>query len=202
MWLTQWGSALIGCSTLLLTACTVVDLDENGKPILPTDPAAKASFADQTPQQIAQQTWQSHVMDAAQQHALDAAALGAQLKTSSSTPRSVFVRLTSRIEQVYRSNAREQKLTFNVNGQPLEVQLGPVMRGNAIRDATSFKFEDFTNQVQFAQLSRAYNREAVKHLPQVDESWANTTASVLMAVTLLDGKTTDAAALALKQETP
>ncbi len=74
MWLTQWGSALIGCSTLLLTACTVVDLDENGKPILPTDPAAKASFADQTPQQ----------------HALDAAALGAQLKTSSSTPRSVF----------------------------------------------------------------------------------------------------------------
>ncbi len=76
------------------------------------------------------------------------------------------------------------------------------MRGNAIRDATSFKFEDFTNQVQFAQLSRAYNREAVKHLPQVDESWANTTASVLMAVTLLDGKTTDAAALTLKQETP
>jgi predicted lipoprotein len=26
------------------------------------------------------------------------------------------------------------------------------MRGNAIRDASGFKFEDFTNQVQFAQL--------------------------------------------------
>ena len=32
MSLTQWGAALVGCATLLLTACTVVDLDENGKP--------------------------------------------------------------------------------------------------------------------------------------------------------------------------
>ena len=59
MSLTQWGAALVGCATLLLTACTVVDLDENGKPIIPADPQAKASFDNQTPDQIAQQTWQS-----------------------------------------------------------------------------------------------------------------------------------------------
>ena len=65
MRLKQWGAVLMGCAALLLTACTVVDLDENGKPVLPADPNAKPSFDHLTPQQIAQQTWQSRVIDAA-----------------------------------------------------------------------------------------------------------------------------------------
>nr|WP_318382760.1 DUF2291 family protein [uncultured Enterobacter sp.] len=202
MALKQWGAALVGCTTLLLTACTVVDLDENGKPILPVDPNAKANFDNLTPQQIAQQTWQSRVIDAANHHALDATALAAQLKTPAAKPQSVFVRLTSVVEKLDTSNPREQTLVMTVNGQPLAVQLGPVVRGNAVRDATGFTFEDFTNQVQFAQLSRAYNREAIKHLPKVDDSWAGKKATVLMAVTLNGGKTQDAVALDLKQEAP
>ncbi|WES69733.1 DUF2291 family protein [Superficieibacter sp. HKU1] len=200
MSLKQWGAALLGCATLLLTACTVVDLDENGKPIMPADPNAKANFDNQTPQQIAQQTWQERVIDAAHKKALDATALSTQLKTPSPDAESVFVRLTSKVERVDLSNEREQKLIVTFNGQPLEVQTGPVMRGNAIRDATGFKFEDFTNQVQFAQLSRAYNREAVKSLPKIDDSWTGKTATVLMAVTLNGGKAENAAALELKQE--
>lgn len=200
MSLKQWGAAFIGCTTLLLTACTVVDLDENGKPIMPADPNAKASFDNMTPQQIAQQTWQERVIDAAHKHALDATTLTTQMKASSSQPQSVFVQLTSRAERVDLSNEREQKLVITFNGQPLEVQTGPVIQGNAIRDATGFKFEDFTNQVQFAQLSRAYNREAIKHLPKIDDSWAGKQATVLMAVTLTGGKATQAAALELKQE--
>ncbi|MGG7445448.1 DUF2291 family protein [Kosakonia oryzendophytica] len=200
MSLKQWGAILTGCAALLLTACTVVDLDENGKPIMPADPNAKASFDNLTPQQIAQQTWQERVMDAAQKHALDANTLATQMKNSSTTPQSVFVRLTSQIERVDTSNDREQQLVVTVNGQPLTIQLGPVVRGNAIRDATGFKFEDFTNQVQFAQLSRAYNREAVKLLPKVDASWAGKPATVLMAVTIRGGKADDAVALTLKQE--
>lgn len=202
MSLTQWGAALLGCATLLLTACTVVDLDENGKPAVPADPNAKASFDNLTPQQIAQQTWQPRVLDAANQHALDATALSARMATPTTAPESVFVRLTSRIEKIDISNTREKSFVMNVNGQPIEVQIGPVMRGNAIRDASGFKFEDFTNQVQFAQLSRAYNREAVKALPTVDDSWSGKTATVIMAVTLNNGKPENAAALALKQEAP
>ena len=201
MSLTQWGALLTGCAALLLTACTVVDLDENGKPILPADPNAKASFDNQTPQQIAEQTWQARVMDAARNHALDSNTLAAQMKTTG-TPQSVFVRLTSRVEAVDTDNPREQKLLLTVNGQPLAIQTGPVIRGNAIRDATGFKFEDFTNQVQFAQLSRAYNREAVKHLPKIDASWAGKPATVTMAVTINGGKVQDAVALALQQEAP
>lgn len=202
MSLTQWGAALLGCATLLLTACTVVDLDENGKPVIPADPNAKASFDNLTPQQIAQQTWQPRVLDAANQHALDATALSARMATPTAAPESVFVRLTSRIEKIDISNTREKSFVINVNGQPIDVQLGPVMRGNAIRDASGFKFEDFTNQVQFAQLSRAYNREAVKALPTVDESWSGKNATVIMAVTLNGGKPENAAALVLKQEAP
>jgi len=202
MRLTQWGAALTGAAALLLTACTVVDLDENGKPIMPADPNAKASFDNQTPQQIAQQTWQPRILDAAKSHALDASALSTQLKTPSDKPQSVFVRLSGKVERVEASNANEQKLVMTVNGQPLEIQSGPVMRGNAIRDAAGFRFDEFTNQVQYAQLSRALNREAVKHLPKVDDSWRGKNATVLFATTLTGGKANEAAALELKQEAP
>jgi len=202
MRLTQWGAALTGAAALLLTACTVVDLDENGKPIMPADPNAKASFDNQTPQQIAQQTWQPRILDAAKNHTLDASALSTQLKTPSDKPQSVFVRLSGKVERVEASNANEQKLVMTVNGQPLEIQSGPVMRGNAIRDAAGFRFDEFTNQVQYAQLSRALNREAVKHLPKVDDSWRGKNATVLFATTLTGGKANEAAALELKQEAP
>jgi predicted lipoprotein len=76
------------------------------------------------------------------------------------------------------------------------------MRGNAIRDAAGFRFDEFTNQVQYAQLSRALNREAVKHLPKVDDSWRGKNATVLFATTLTGGKANEAAALELKQEAP
>ena len=199
MSLKQWGAVAMGCAALLLTACTVVDLDENGKPIMPADPNAKQSFDNQTPQQIAQQTWQTHVIDAANQHALDAAALDTQRKASGSTPQNVFVRLTGEVTSVDTSNERDQKMTFTLNGQPLTIQVGPIIRGNAIRDAAGFKFDDFTNQVQFAQLSRAYNREAAKHLPKLDDSWVGKPATVTFAVTLSNGNAQNAAALDLKQ---
>lgn len=194
MSLKQWGIGVLCCSTLLLTACRVVDLDENGKPIIPPDPNAKASFANMTPAQIAQQTWDSRVSAPARDHALDAATL-----PNSPTPQSVFVRLHSNIEKVDLTNARERSLTVTLNNKPLEVQIGPLIRGNAVRDAAGFKFEDFTNQVQFAQLSKAYNREAVKHLPPVDASWQQQPVTMLIAGNLKDGVLSDAVALDIQQ---
>lgn len=192
--LKQWGIGVLYCSTLLLTACRVVDLDENGKPIIPPDPNAKASFANMTPAQIAQQTWDSRVSAPARDHALDAATL-----PNSPTPQSVFVRLHSNIEKVDLTNPRERSVTVTLNNKPLEVQIGPLIRGNAVRDAAGFKFEDFTNQVQFAQLSKAYNREAVKHLPPVDASWQQQPVTMLIAGNLKDGVLSDAVALDIQQ---
>ncbi|WP_312984379.1 DUF2291 family protein [Atlantibacter sp.] len=194
MSLKQWGIGVLCCSTLLLTACRVVDLDENGKPIIPPDPNAKASFANMTPAQIAQQTWDSRVSAQARDHALDAATL-----PNSPTPQSVFVRLHSNIEKVDLTNPRERSVTVTLNNKPLEVQIGPLIRGNAVRDAAGFKFEDFTNQVQFAQLSKAYNREAVKHLPPVDASWQQQPVTILIAGNLKDGVLSDAVALDIQK---
>ena len=194
MSLKQWGIGVLCCSTLLLTACRVVDLDENGKPIIPPDPNAKASFANMTPAQIAQQTWDSRVSAPARDHALDAATL-----PNSPTPQSVFVRLHSNIDKVDLTNPRERSVTVTLNNKPLEVQIGPLIRGNAVRDAAGFKFEDFTNQVQFAQLSKAYNREAVKHPPPVDASWQQQPVTMLIAGNLKDGVLSDAVALDIQQ---
>lgn len=194
MSLKQWGIGVLCCSTLLLTACRVVDLDENGKPIIPPDPNAKASFANMTPAQIAQQTWDSRVSAPARDHALDAATL-----PNSPTPQSVFVRLHSNIEKVDLTNERERSVTVTLNNKPLEVQIGPLIRGNAVRDAAGFKFEDFTNQVQFAQLSKAYNREAVKHLPPIDAAWQQQSVTMLIAGNLKDGVLSDAVALDIQK---
>lgn len=200
MSLKQWGIGLLCCSTLLLTACRVVDLDENGQPIIPPDPNAKASFANQTPAQIAQQTWTSKVQTPAQNQALDSNALKARAASASSE--SVFLKVQGRVDSVSLDNERERTLTVTVNDRPLQVQVGPLIRGNAIRDATGYKFEDFTNQVQFAQLSKAYNREAAKHLPKVDESWQQQPVTVVMAVTLRNGTLSDAAAISLERGQP
>lgn len=200
MSLKQWGVGLLCCSTLLLTACRVVDLDESGNPVIPPDPNAKVSFANQTPAQIAQQTWNDRVMTQARNHALEASALSD--RATGTKDESVFVKAQSNVEKVDLSNPREHTLTFKLNNQSVVVQVGPVMRGNAIRDAAGFKFEDFTNQVQFAQLAKAYNREAAKQLPAVDESWRHKPVTILMAVTLNNGAISEAIALDLQQGAP
>jgi predicted lipoprotein len=51
------------------------------------------------------------------------------------------------------------------------VQLGPAMRGTAIRDALDFvSFSDFTNQIDFARYGKAFNsyvnHETLEHLPR------------------------------------
>ena len=47
----------------------------------------------------------------------------------------------------------------------VDLQIGPVIFGTALRDSLPFiHFGDFVNQIQFAQVSRALNDQATKHL--------------------------------------
>jgi predicted lipoprotein len=49
--------------------------------------------------------------------------------------------------------------------RPLDLQIGPVVFGTALRDSLPFvHFGDFVNQIQFAQVSRAFNDRATKDL--------------------------------------
>ncbi|MBO0637004.1 DUF2291 family protein [Pantoea agglomerans] len=187
----------------LLSACTVVDLDADGKPILPKDPHAKPSYTTQTPQQIAEETWQPRVMTTANSHVLSWADMEAKSQTVKPGGReSVFVRAGGTASAFDESNPRERTLTLMINGKPVAVSVGPVLRSNAIRDAAGFRFEEFTNQVQYAQLTRALNRHAVKQLPPLDASWVNQPVQALLAVTIGQNSVEDVVAVELKRGTP
>nr|WP_239952370.1 DUF2291 family protein [Pantoea sp. Z09] len=184
---------------LAVSGCTVVDLDASGNPIMPKDPHAKPGYSNQTPQQIAEASWQSRVLDVAQQHALS----WADMETKSSTVKaggseSVFVRASGTVAALDESNSRERILTLTLNGKPVRVSIGPVIRSNALRDAAGFRFEEFTNQVQYAQLTRALNRHAVQQLPKVDASWVGKPVQALLAVEMGHGTVNDVMAVELK----
>lgn len=89
-----------------------------------------------------------------------------------------------------------------INGKPVAVSVGPVLRSNAIRDAAGFRFEEFTNQVQYAQLTRALNRHAVKQLPPLDARWVNQPVQALLAVTIGQNSVDDVVAVELKRGRP
>ena len=195
---TKLPLAVLLSASMLLSSCTVVDLDENGQPILPKDPAAKASFSSQTPQQIAQENWDSRVLKGAQERALtwnDMKNKSAALKAETSS--SVFVHAAGTVTAVSDAAERERLLTVTINGES-----GPVIRSNAIRDAAGFKFEEFTNQVQFARLTKALNQQNVQQLPKIDGSWVGKPVQLTLAVTLQPQRIEDAVAVVIKQEQP
>lgn len=197
------GGTLVALFTLLLAACTVVDLDADGKPIMPKDPHAKPGYSTQTPQQIAASSWASRVQQPAEKQALS----WADMETKSHTVKaggseSVFVRAGGTVTAFDNSNARERTLTMTINGKPVQVAIGPVLRSNAIRDAAGFRFEEFTNQVQYAQLTKALNRHAVQQLPAVDAGWIGKPVQALLAVSMTPGKVVDVVAIQLQQGTP
>ncbi|WP_205065118.1 DUF2291 family protein [Pantoea coffeiphila] len=200
---TKLPLAVLLSASMLLSGCTVVDLDENGQPILPKDPAAKASFSSQTPQQIAQENWDSRVLKGAQDRALtwnDMKNKSAGLKAETSS--SVFVHAAGTVTAVSDEAERERLLTVTINGESVPVAIGPVIRSNAIRDAAGFKFEEFTNQVQFARLTKALNQQNVQQLPKIDGSWVGKPVQLTLAVTLQPQRIEDAVAVVIKQEQP
>lgn len=142
-------------------------------------------------------------MTTANSHALSWADMEAKSQTVKPGGReSVFVRAGGTASAFDESNPRERTLTLMINGKPVTVSVGPVLRSNAIRDAAGFRFEEFTNQVQYAQLTRALNRHAVKQLPPLDASWVNQPVQALLAVTIGQNSVDDVVAVELKRGTP
>lgn len=77
----------------LLSACTVVDLDADGKPILPKDSARETQLYHPDTAADCGKTWQPRVMTTANSHALSWADMEAKSQTVKPGGReSVFVR--------------------------------------------------------------------------------------------------------------
>jgi predicted lipoprotein len=48
---------------------------------------------------------------------------------------------------------------------PVTIQIGPVIKGNSLRDAMPFiNFQNFTNQLEFAEVGRAFNTRVTNEL--------------------------------------
>ncbi|MEI7228600.1 DUF2291 domain-containing protein [Pectobacterium carotovorum] len=179
----RYRASWIGICALLLSACTVVDLDENGKPIIPVDPTATPGYSTMTPENIATALWQPTLLPAAQQQALSWDEVKqTQAALEDSARKAVYARLQGTVSGIDRES-REGKLMLDVKGDTVTLQLGPIVKGNAIRDAAGFiRFDDFKNQVQFAQLARALNNKALASLPELDTDMQGKPVNVLAAL--------------------
>lgn len=56
---------------------------------------------------------------------------------------------------------------------PVTIQIGPVIKGNSLRDAMPFiNFQNFTNQLEFAEVGRAFNGRVATELKAVVDGLA------------------------------
>ncbi|NVK74768.1 MAG: DUF2291 family protein [Oceanospirillaceae bacterium] len=175
---------LIACLSLL-SACTVTDLDAEGNPIIPKDPNAKISFADFTLPEVADQLWEPKVFPEATKEFTPWESIKSQLDAQQIVNKqSFFVRLDGTIENV---NLGKMKgvITINLGDTKIDLQVGRIIKGNAIRDASKYVvFDDFKNQIRFAQISREFNNRAMESIGKPDPSWAGKKATVIAAITV------------------
>ena len=101
------------------------------------------------------------------------------------SPWSFPVKVKGTVESV---NTQSRAGTFVIasGNEKVTVQIGPVVRGTAIRDSLPFfSFGDVTNQIQFAQVGRALNDHALAAIqPAAGSLAAGQTVEVLGAISL------------------
>ena len=192
-WLT-----LVALAGLSLSACK----------ILPT-PSAQggANASGFNPDKMVEDIWVAKVIPYlkekagpfAEVHALaktDQAAAGAKYgnpNQQANSPWTFAVRLEGKIVAA-NTQSRAATIDVDVDGDgkaDARVQIGPAVRGTALRDSLDFiQFNDFTNQIDFAQFGKAFNGYADKtmlsKLPR--ETLEGRSAKVLGAYTLGSGQ--------------
>ncbi|MCV3205116.1 DUF2291 family protein [Mesorhizobium sp. YC-39] len=178
---------------LSLTACK----------ILPTPSAENGGNAPAfNPDKMVEEIWAAKVIPYLQQkagpfaevHALaktDPAAAGAKYgnpKKQANSPWTFAVRLEGKIVA---ANTQSRAATIDIDADgdgkaDARVQIGPAVRGTALRDSLDFiQFNDFTNQIDFAQFGKSFNiyvdKTVLSKLPR--ETLEGRTAKVLGAYT-------------------
>ena len=125
--------------------------------VVPTQTATARTFE---PASYVASIWESRVIPTAEGSAIDLEAF-MQNQASAGTARAVFVKGTARVADVDRSSRvglARLKLPWQKAGRGAAIQIGPVIRGTAVRDALDFiRFTDFLNQIEFAGVAGALN---------------------------------------------
>jgi len=67
-----------------------------------------------------------------------------------------------------KTQVRAGAVTIDVGGKPVDVLVGPVVSGSALRDSLPFvTFNDFSNQIAFAEVGGALTRRALRQVRPV-----------------------------------
>ncbi len=130
--------------------------------------SANSSAASLTPAAYVDSVWDAKLIPAILNSATDARALldGLAASAGSGTQKYFTVKGSGRVVKVDTSS-RNGLLMLDLtpfDGKPdLSIQIGPVIRGSALRDATGvIRFSDFTNQIAFADANNALNDRVLK----------------------------------------
>lgn len=171
----KWSLSPIFCIALL--GCDVVKLDQDGIPIIPMTAEESSSLKNLTPEVLAEKFWNDILKEA------NAAKPIGLIERYADGKNSEFVRISGVVNAVDDSK-KTATMTVSTSTDNVVLQIGPIIRGNSIRDAASFiNFDDFKNQVQFARLSKELNNKAMQNFTRPDSSWEGSKVDVLAAVT-------------------
>ncbi|ACQ93444.1 putative lipoprotein [Tolumonas auensis DSM 9187] len=186
----KFGVIVVWMCTML-SGCDVVKLDQDGKPILPMSAEDAASIKNMTPKDIAEKLW-GQIVPEAKQKSITWEKIKSEVTTAKSGKnKSYFVSFEGVVDALDTST-KERSIKINVAGDNVSLQLGPIVKGNAIRDAASFiQFDQFKNQVQFAKLSKELNKKALLGISMPDAAWQGKSVDVLAAATISDNGVVD-----------
>ena len=137
------------------------------------------------PEAYARDNWESRILPAIDERAIDPAAFVAGMKAdlaalgakhaaraNETSPWSFCLKGKVKVLGVENADSKTRTRLL-VEAQPydgepdMKIQISTVIRTNAIRDGVGFlKLDDFTNQVEFAELTKAFNARVQKDVLQ------------------------------------
>ena len=173
----------------LITSLCAILLPLSGCKIVPNDQRAVAggSSANQTAEGFnaagyVDSVWSSQLVPHFDGKASDLAKVIAAIKTdldeagkqyghradAEGSPWSFAVKSTGTVVSVNtesRAGTLVVEIPSDAGPQQVTLQIGPVVKGSAIRDSLPFfSFEKVTNQIEYAQVGRAFNERALKEI--------------------------------------
>ena len=173
----------------LITALCMILLPLSGCKIVPNDQRAKTegSSANQTAEGFnaagyVDSVWASQLTPHFDSKANDLATVIAAVKTdldkagqayghraaTEGSPWSFAVKSKGKVVSVNtesRAGTLIVEIPSDAGPQQVTLQIGPVVKGSAIRDSLPFfSFGNVTNQIEFAQVGRAFNERALKEI--------------------------------------
>jgi len=171
-WIPRAAAAV--CALALILAVCRVTVVYDAPPRSPDEEDGLADLS--VAERYCAENWESRMLPAIEERAIDLpaflggvrgdlAALGAQhaARANETSPWSFCLKGRARVLEVENPDkVTKARLLLDVepyDGQAdVKVQISSVIKTNAVRDAVSFlKLDDFSNQVEFAELTKAFN---------------------------------------------